>query len=121
MVGNEIEWVPLLANRTVVNVLYGTEWEPDKLRAIIKLNFGIARAENATQLYQTILETHLQHSVIIPMPDLIYISKYNKFHRGLEPSIGSTLLASIQSSSCFTLVEDNVATVVFAPTRCVIE
>jgi hypothetical protein len=111
---------PVACESNSAERLNGTEWEPDKLRAIIKLNLDIARAENATQLYQTILATHPQHSAIIPMPDLVYISKHNEFHRGLEPPIGSTLLASIRSSSCFTLVEDNVAAVVFAPASCMI-
>jgi hypothetical protein len=116
VIGNEIEWVPLLANRTVLNVSYGSEWKPDQLRAIVQLNLGVARATEATQVARVMADVHRQYPTLMPIPDLIYVSKHNPFRRGLEPSIKPALLASLRESACFRLVDDQAVATLFAPT-----
>lgn len=113
VIGNEIEWAPILADRTVLNVFYGAEWVPGKAAAIMDYNQRLLLATSAADVRHTIRAMQQAYPGYFPLPDRIYVSKINTFRRGLEPSLAPGLLNDLRADRCFRQVADTPAVALF--------
>jgi len=114
MFGNENEWAPLLAQHTLLNVWYGTEWAPQKETAIMALNWDLVAVHSATELWQVLQTTQTQHPDILPLPDFIYISKYNTLPRQ-SPLATSELVADLHNTNLFSIYIDTPTVLLVIP------
>jgi len=114
IVGDENEWAPLLSLRTVLNVEYGTEWEPAKREAIQELNRAIAPVRNAQALFDVVCSASDRHVRHLSPPDLYYFSKVNERERR-NPIVAPALLEGMRDSDQFELIYEDEHVLVFAP------
>lgn len=119
IVGNEIEWAPVLSERTVLNVWYGTEWMPSKTAPIEEYNYRISVASSAYELKQILVYMYSSYPEIFTVPDYIYLSRLNLNNRH-SPALKAELLDSLSSSPCFPPKFESAAASLlrFAPELC---
>jgi len=87
------EWSPHLARRTVLNVVQGTEWEPDKHRSIWRLTSAIALCPDMGCIQATVAEKTGYHDVYL------YVDK-NEFSDLLSaPPSGGVLFQVLWENS----------------------
>jgi hypothetical protein len=113
IVGDENEWAPQLAQRTVLNVWYGTEWAPEKAAAIDELNDGLSQARDAQDVAALIYSMADRYPQILPAPDRLYISKQNRFTRH-NPVLSPDLIQDLRTSQYFNLEFENADVIVFS-------
>lgn len=134
VLANEIEWFPLLAERTALNVDFGTEWQPDKRRAVRAYNRRLDGCPadagdscllgdedgltDVQQLLDLIAEMQDEYPDYFPPPDLVYCAipaadeEEDEVRRN-NPLASPDLIASLRASPAFTVLREDESTVIF--------
>lgn len=110
--GDENEWAPQITDRPVLNVLYGTEWQPEKFSAIWALDIAVSQASSATELLAALKQSADQYPDILPLPDLLYFSAQDHHFR-LNPPIRMDLIPNLLEHQCFSVLYESDAAVIF--------
>jgi hypothetical protein len=113
MAGDENEWAPLLSQRTVLNVWYGTEWVPEKARAVEMMNAMLAASRNSAELWKGIVSMNRHFPDIFPYPDMVYFSKQDKYDRR-NPAVNPVLIQELRKSSCLNMEFENDSVITFS-------
>lgn len=112
VMANEIEWFPLLADRTVLNVTFGTEWVPDKRADILAYNQRLSACETALDFQYLLVEMQQNAPDTFPLPDYVYLSKEDTFTRE-NPTADLSLIENVKNSPAFGVMyeDENVLVV----------
>jgi hypothetical protein len=70
-----LEWLPFIAQRTVINTPYGSEWEPKTRKAIFRLNTQLKLCYNTACFYNNALNFN-NHKDIYLYIDQFHIDKF---------------------------------------------
>ncbi len=111
---NEIEWFPELTDRTVLNVVYGTEWIPDKYRAIRDFKQQLDDCAAAQELLLILEQNARAYPAYFPLPDYLYISKEAEDLQRGNPVASEALIADLRRDPSFTVAFETPTTIVFA-------
>jgi len=110
---NEIEWFPLLAERTTLNVEYGTEWVPQKRKAVLNNNMRLDECTTASELMDLLHEMNREEPHVFPVPDYLYLSKTQGARRG-NPTAQTGLIEDLKDSPDFSIFFENEQVLVMA-------
>lgn len=115
--GDVIEWAPYLAQRTVVNVPFGTEWVVRKRWAINLLNNQLRVAKSGDDVLAALAEAQRYRPEFFPTPDLLYVAKQGA-PGGKENYLSPEVVGKLSADRRFTRVyEDDGAVVFQLPSR----